>query len=62
MSTAQINQLLAAMFACGNLWPALRMFLLALGSQEGYCSAIISIKASAATAPFDYPLCGDDTD
>lgn len=62
MSTAQVNQLLAAMFACGNLWPALRTFLLALGSQEGYYSAIISIKASASAAPFDFPICGDDTD
>ena len=61
MSAAQKSRLLVAL-AVMQKWPAIRMLLLALSCPGGYCAAEISIKASAATAPFDYPLCGDDTD
>ena len=62
MSTAQVNQLLVVMFVYGDLWPALKVLFMALGSQEGQYFANIDIQTSASASPFKYPICGDNTD
>lgn len=61
MSAAQMT-LLAAM-AKSNDWPlVVRLFFAILSRPGAYCSAKISIQASATPALFDYPLCGENTD